>query len=230
MSAKDGKDYLYLIWKSERSRKQYIVGQLIKNGGYKFQYGEEIEEAVDDGFSLLLCFPDKNISYEDNKLFHIFASRLPDRKRKNIKDILKKYGMQEYDEYTLLKRSGARLPIDNLEFIDPILSTEEDHISRSFFMAGTRHYIGCQGEDCSNAITVTRGDEVFLQKDIGNKFDVYAIKIVDLEGTLLGYIPRYYSKGVSELLDQGKNVQCHISNVDKSSNCNECVKIIMKIG
>lgn len=97
-------------------------------------------------------------------------------------------------------------------------------------MAGTRHYIGCQGEDCSNAITVTRGDEVFLQKDIGNKFDVYAIKIVDLEGTLLGYIPRYYSKGVSELLDQGKNVQCHISNVDKSSNCNECVKIIMKIG
>ena len=32
MSIKDGKDYLYLIWKSEKSRKQYIVGQLIKNG------------------------------------------------------------------------------------------------------------------------------------------------------------------------------------------------------
>lgn len=30
MSVKDGKDYLYLIWKSEQSRKQYIVAQLIK--------------------------------------------------------------------------------------------------------------------------------------------------------------------------------------------------------
>ena len=29
--------------------------------------------------------------------------------------------MDEYDAYTLLQRGGARLPIDSLEFIDPIL-------------------------------------------------------------------------------------------------------------
>jgi hypothetical protein len=32
--------------------------------------------------------------------------------------------LKEFDEYKLLKRSGARLPIDSLEFIEPIL---EEH-------------------------------------------------------------------------------------------------------
>lgn len=41
-----------------------------------------------------------------------------------MKEILQKYGLNEYDEYMLLKRSGARLPIDSLEFIDPILDTD----------------------------------------------------------------------------------------------------------
>lgn len=30
MSLKDGRDYLYLIWKDNKSRGQYIVGQLKK--------------------------------------------------------------------------------------------------------------------------------------------------------------------------------------------------------
>ncbi len=36
MSVKDGKDYLYLIWKSEQTRNQYIIGQLTKNSQYEF--------------------------------------------------------------------------------------------------------------------------------------------------------------------------------------------------
>lgn len=37
MLFQNGKDCLCLIWKPERSRKQYIVGQLTKNGQYKFE-------------------------------------------------------------------------------------------------------------------------------------------------------------------------------------------------
>ena len=115
MLQKDGKDYLYLIWKSEHSRKQYIVGQLVKNGQYEFRYAEELQAAVDDGFTPLLCFPDVQKVYTDKKLFPVFTSRLPDRKRRDIQNILDKYNLEEYDEYLLLKRSGARLPIDNFE-------------------------------------------------------------------------------------------------------------------
>ena len=113
----DGRDYLYLIWKSEQSRTQYIVGQLVKNGQYEFRYAKEVQAALNDGFTPLLCFPDVQKVYTDQKLFPVFASRLPDKRRKDIQGILKKYDLEQYDEYLLLKRGGARLPIDNFEFI-----------------------------------------------------------------------------------------------------------------
>lgn len=228
MSLEDGRDFLYLIWKSGQSGRQYIVGQLTRNSRYEFRYSNEVKEAAEDGFVPLLCFPDLNKKYEDEKLFSVFSSRLPDKKRKNIKDILKKYGLEEYDEYTLLKKSGARLPIDNLEFIDPILDGEGD-IARIFFVAGARHYLNCDGDDCTKAIAVTRGDEVFFKKDSENKYDTNAVQVLDYSGKILGYIPRYYSSSVTKLLDTKKKISCHVYHVDKNQNCNECIKIIMKI-
>ena len=228
MSVKDGKDFLYLIWKSEQTRKQYIIGQLTKNGQYEFQYDKEVYSAIDDGFKPLLCFPDLNKVYKDDRLFTVFTSRLPDKKRKNIQVILDKYGLDKYDDYMLLKRSGARLPIDSLEFIDPILSLDKD-VTRIFYMAGVRHYLDCDGKDCAQAIEVTRGDEGFLRKEPDNNYAQNAVQFLDISGNVLGYIPRYYSKGITELLKQGKKIVCHIYNVDKNKNCNECIKVIMKI-
>lgn len=228
MSIKDGKDFLFLIWKSGESRKQYIVGQLTKNSRYEFKYCGEIKEAMEDGFVPLLCFPDLDKVYEDERLFPIFSSRLPDKKRKNIHNILKKYGMETYDEYMLLKRSGARLPIDNFEFIDPILNADEN-LTRIFFVAGARHYMDCEGSDCSKAIKITRGDEIFLKRDLENKYDEYAVQMLDHSGKLFGYIPRYYSKSVADLLEKGSKLVCHIYNVDKEKNCNECIKVIMEV-
>lgn len=228
MSVKDGKDYLYLIWKSEQSRKQYIVAQLTKNGQYEFCYCKEVHDAIDDGFSPLLCFPELDKVYKDNKLFPIFSSRLPDRKRKDIRSILDKYGLEEYDDYMLLKRSGARLPIDQLEFIDPILS-ENKSLTRIFFLAGARHYLGCTGEICQDAVKITRGDEVYLKREQNNPYDENAVQVVDASGKVLGYIPRYYSEGVSGLLSENRNITCHVYHVDKNKNCNECIKLIMEI-
>lgn len=228
MSVNGGKDYLFLVWKSGESGKQYIVGQLTKNAQYEFKYHEEIKEAIEDGFTPLLCFPDLDKVYQDKRLFPVFSSRLPDKKRKNIQSILEKYGIKQYDEYMLLKRSGARLPIDDLQFIDPVLNTE-DNLTRIFFAAGVRHYLACDGIDCEKEMGITRGDEVFLKRDLENKHDGYAVQLLDYSGKVFGYIPRYYSKSVSELLEQGRKIDCHIYNVDKSGNCNECIKVIMKV-
>ena len=59
-----------------------------------------------------------NAVYKYENLFPVFASRLPDRRRKDIKKILYKYGLLEYDSYELLRRSGAKLPTDHLQFRD----------------------------------------------------------------------------------------------------------------
>ena len=40
-------------------------------------------------------------------------------KMEDIDKILKTYQMKNYNEFELLKRSGAKLPTDNFEFIMP---------------------------------------------------------------------------------------------------------------
>ena len=62
-------------------------------------------------------------------------------------------------------------------------------------LAGTRHYIECEGKNCQKAVDV----------------------------------PRYYSEGVTTALRENKKISCHIYNVEKNNNCNECIKLIMKI-
>jgi hypothetical protein len=224
MSFKDGRDYLYLIWKSEKSRKQYIIGILSKNGQYEFKYGNEVSEAIADGFTPLISFPDIETVYKNDALFPVFMSRLPDKKRKDIASILKKYGMKEYEPYTLLKKSGARLPIDNLEFIDPILDREES-FNRTFYLAGARHYIGCNGNDCEKTVEVVRGDEVLLRHEPNNVKDVNTIRVYNSNNQQIGYIPQYYCEGVLQLLKEGRKVQCFVNNVDKDKSCNECIRL-----
>ena len=92
-----------------------------------------------------------------------------------------------------------------------------------------RHYLNCEGDDCLKAIEITRGDEVFLKKDSKNKYDINAVQVLDSSGKVLGYVPRYYSNSVAGLLETKKKISCHIYNVDKSQNCNECMKVIMEI-
>ena len=114
---KDFEEFLYLIWEHIPSGRQYVIGKLSKNEEYEFCYCEQIEEAMKNGFKPLVSFDRIDVVYKSEELFPAFSSRLPDRKRKDINKILKKYGLDEYDAYELLKRSGAKLPIDNLQFV-----------------------------------------------------------------------------------------------------------------
>lgn len=111
------KELLYLVWQCTSNGRQYIVGELSKNKQYEFCYCGEIEEAMKEGFKPLISFSKVDTVYRSEELFPVFSSRLPDRKRKDIDKILNQYGLNEYDAYELLKRSGTKLPIDNLQFV-----------------------------------------------------------------------------------------------------------------
>lgn len=89
MSQKDGKDYLYLIWKAEKSRKQYIVGELIRNGQFEFRYVEKVAEAINDGFTPLLCFQNLQQVYKDEKLFPVFQADYQTGREKIFKIFLR---------------------------------------------------------------------------------------------------------------------------------------------
>ncbi len=53
-------------------------------------------------------------------MFASFSSRLPDRRRVDIDNILNKYGLTTYDEFELLRRTKSKLPIDNYSFEETI--------------------------------------------------------------------------------------------------------------
>ena len=97
---------VYLLYKNEP------MGELIKDtNGYKFRYLPEYKG------KRLIVFPEDK-EYHHKTLFPIFSCRLPYERRPDIQDILEEYGMTEYDEFELLKRSGAKLPTDDFEFIE----------------------------------------------------------------------------------------------------------------
>lgn len=87
----------------------------------------------------------------------------------------------------------------------------------------------CEEDDCLKAVELTRRDKIFLKKDSKNIYDKNAVQVLDSSGKILGYIPRYYSESVAGLLEAEKRMVCHVYNVDKSKNCNECIKMIMEI-
>ncbi len=217
-------NFLYLIWKNPQNRRNYTVGKLEKHElGYSFEYCNEYKMAQEDGWSLIQAFPEEK-KYVSEELFPVFASRLPDRKRRNIEDILKKYGLDSYDGYELLKQSGGRLPIDTYEFVDPIFD-DDKIIDRDFYIVGIRHICGCDGEICEKRPQLQIGMKLVLMPEPTNPYDVFAVQVQTVKKEQLGYIPRYYSQSISERLESGMTYDCTILEICDERNCQECVKV-----
>ena len=220
-------NYIYLVWQDPKSRSKYVVGELKKDKGYSFFYTEEYREARQIGWEMLKPFPEEKV-YTSKVVFPIFASRLPDSRRRDINTILSEYGLEKYDEYELLRKTGARLPIDSYEFIDPIFPDEEV-IERVFYISGVRHTLPCEGESCVQGNIVKVGDNLVLQMEPGNKYDDNAVFIQTESGNRLGYIPRYYSKQVSRRLQLNISYDCKVKKADFNNNCRECILVRLQM-
>ena len=216
-------NYLLLIWKDPETRRNYTVGKLTRGDCFTFQYYGEAENAEEAGWKLLGAFPTYQ-EYRSNIMFPVFSSRLPDKKRRDIQNILEKYGLMEYDEFELLRRSGARLPIDTYEFIDPI-PPDDTEVEREFYITGIRYHSACQGSDCGALPGVKVGDILLLEEEPENAYDPMAIRVLTQEKEVLGYVPRYYNKAILARLHDGMGYSCKITEVNANMrNCSECLK------
>lgn len=214
-------DYLYLIWKNPQTRLRHIVGTLKRNDKYEFQYSNDAQNCQEkNGFNLLVSFPDINKKYVSDKMFPEFLSRIPGPTRIDIDEILEKYGLTSYDDFELLKKSGAKTSLDTLEFIDPILNLKSKNITREFYIAGTRHYCTKDNEE-----KIQKGDNVVLIPENTNEVDKNAIKM-EINNIFVGYVPIYYSESVSKYLEKNNNNYiCKV--IEKTGNCEECLKVVL---
>ena len=104
---------LKLCWKDIQGN-EYILGNLyVENNTYYFEINEEdLKKATKNG-----CFGigELNLLYNthtSDTLFDFFKRRIPNKKNVNIKQILDEYGMTEYDEMELLRKTKGELPTD----------------------------------------------------------------------------------------------------------------------
>lgn len=220
-------NYLFLIWKDPRSRRNYTIGRLTRSDKYYFEYCGEYKEALKAGWYYLSAFPEVKV-YESASLFAAFLARLPDPKRKGIDEILRKYDLSEYDGYELLRKSTGRLPIDTYEFIDPIFP-EEETVQRNFYVVGIRHVSGCEGNDCEKMPVVKLGDGLELIREPDNLSDKFAVRVLSSNGEMLGYVPRYYSESVATRLEKGMTYSCNVIEIHEDRDCENCLKVCLRI-
>ena len=121
---------IYLIYQDPCTGRKYTVGKLTRGDGYRFEYCLDNAAARADGWPGLFLTnlygeDDSDTVYQSKWLFPVFACRLPDRKRVDIAEILAKYGLEEYDGFELLRKSGSRLPTDTYEFVEQPLTQSE---------------------------------------------------------------------------------------------------------
>lgn len=188
---------LLLVWKEPVERKRYVIGELLYDSSqYIFRYlKDELPEVLSKGFDFFPGFNDLDKEYFSSSIFANISTRLPNPARPDYLDILNLYGLSLIDdEFSILARTKGKLLTDNFEFIKEFLYDKS-----KFDVAGTRYYIN---DELKSVLKVN--DKLYLEKDYENSKDKYAVKVIyksKLGENILGYVPRYYSKNVYEMLD-----------------------------
>jgi len=189
---------MWLIWKNPETRRRYKIGILMyEKDKYIFSYvNPELGCAIESGFTFFPGFDNTYKIYESNKLFANIKTRLPNPKRPDYLEILNSYNLEkDSTEIEILKATKGRLITDNYEFVPSFDSNKVE-----FDVAGTRH---CPDiKKCKDIIRVN--DKLLLELEPENEYDEYAIKVILSKNGKkyhLGYVPRYYSKELSELLN-----------------------------
>lgn len=221
---------LWLIWKDPKERKRYKVGVLEKGSDcYTFKYvNPELNIAKEAGFDYYPGFEDTNKIYKNKELFFNIENRLPNKKRPDYLDILNAYNLDfDSDSMAILKATKGRLITDTYEFVEPF-----DTKKISFDIAGTRH---CKDiEKCKNDIVVN--DKLSLELNPDNISDPFAIKVIlekNGEKYHIGFVPRYYSKELTKLLNSGTEYSALVQSLNFDSIYNDedvsaYVKLIFK--
>jgi len=213
---------LLVVWQDIKTRHKHPIGELTKGNGFVFQYN--VDELQKSRLNYLTAFPDSKKAYHSKCLFPAFSSRLPDKRRSDMKEILSSYKMDSYDEFELLKRSGGKLPTDFLEFVEPIVLSDKI-IKRQFYIAGTT----CN-ENKEAIMSLKPQMTLQYQLEPENEIDKDAIQILT-QGKVIGYIPTYFSKDVTDAVNSGRVIQIRVLDVKSTpvENLHELVKVELVI-
>lgn len=206
---------MWLIWKESQERRRFKVGILTyENDKYVFQYvNPELEDAKKFGFGFFPGFENLNKVYESQELFPSIENRLPNVNRPDYLDILNIYNLDQHSsKWDILIATKGRLVTDNYEFVKSFDSNKLE-----FDVAGTNYASDIL--ECQEFLHIN--DKIFLEFEKDNQKDPYAIRVMIHKNNIsyhLGYVPRYYSKELTSLLNVSTSYSALIQNLNFESN------------
>lgn len=207
---------LYLAWR-QPDRRWWPVGRLTREGSqYVFAYTKGADAASRAGFRPLPGFPDLDQVYVSNEPFALFANRVPPKSRPDYEDFVQWLDLRrgEMDPMILLARSGGQRETDTYEVFPEPEPSPEGRYTSTFFVHGLRH-LGIEAEEAASRLGP--GDPLVLKTEPENPYDRRPLRILTtLEGTHLGFVPRYLCEDVHSLQDvagvDGVSVRVHRVN------------------
>lgn len=212
------KKEMWLIWKQPITRRRYKIGTLSYEAGvYSFNYvNPELNSAIEAGAKCFPGFDDIHETYKSNELFANIETRLPNVGRPDYLEILNSYNLEmNSTKLEILSATKGRLITDNYEFVKAFDSHKVE-----FDVAGTRH---CPDvEECKNLIHIN--DKLLLELDPDNEYDKNAIKVIlNKQGRKyhLGYVPRYYSSELTQILKDNTEYSAMIQGLNFESEIND---------
>lgn len=217
---------LMLIWKNPQTRSRFKIGDLSYDGKYAFKYvNPELEDALDSGFEFFPGFEDVNKTYESKELFANIETRLPSPARADYLSILNSYNLEiDSSKFDILEATKGRLITDNYEFV-PVF----DKNKIEFDVAGTRH---CDDIKRYNDL-ICINDKLLLELDSDNEYDKNAIKVIlkkNGETYHLGYVPRYYTAELTELLKNNVQYSAMVQSLNfESKITDENITVYVKL-
>lgn len=212
------KKEMWLIWKHPENRRRYKIGVLnYDNNVYTFKYvNPELNDAAMVGFKCFPGFEDIKQTYKSTELFANIETRLPNTGRADYLEILNLYNLEkDSSKLEILKATKGRLLTDNYEFVPAF-----DLNKVEFDVAGTRH---CPDvKKCQDIIDIN--DKLTLELEPNNEYDNKAIKVIFSKNGVkyhLGYVPRYYSSYLAELLEKNIEYSAMIQSLNFDSEIND---------
>ena len=210
---------LWLIWKEPKERRRFIIGELTyKNNEYRFKYIDpELNDARKNGLDFFPGFDDIEKEYISNTgLFPNIENRLPNTARPEYLEILNLYELNiNSSQIEILEKTKGRLLTDNFEFVPAFNKNKIE-----FEVAGTSH-----SEDIKKYKKIFEiNDDLILEREYNNQYDQYAIKVIcKKNGNIyqLGYVPRFYSKDLSKMLDENIKYSAKIKYLNFDSKLSD---------
>ncbi len=176
------------------------VGRLTLNAApgrprFEFVYLQSARSI--DGFRPYVSFPDFSQTYVSNDLFPFFENRVMARGRPEYEASLAALDLSvDAEPFEILSRNGGHRATDEIELFPEPERDTHGNATCLFFARGIRYVQGA--EETISELHV--GDQLFLHPDPENKNDSTAVKLVTQAGSVAGWVPRYFTRFVSEAL------------------------------